>query len=82
MLTAGQVDIVRALKFYSVIMNDALAQISVMLYRHAILGLDVTVFLLKTVGEYIRLTYRSFVPRPLKDISGEVRLRIFYLLSN
>ena len=36
--------------------------------------MDVSVFLLKAVGEYIRLLYRSFNPRPLRDVSGEVVL--------
>ena len=42
--------------------------------RHTILALDISVFLLKTLGEYIRLTYRSFRPRPLRDVAGEVVL--------
>ena len=36
--------------------------------------MDVSVFLLKAIGEYIRLLYRSFNPRPLRDVSGEVVL--------
>ena len=42
--------------------------------RHTILALDVSVFLLKSVGEYVRLLYRSFSPRPLRDVAGEVVL--------
>ena len=44
------------------------------LSRHTILALDVSVFLLKAVGEYFRLLYRSFSPRPLRDVAGEVVL--------
>jgi hypothetical protein len=40
--------------------------ISVVIYRHAILALDVSVFLLKAIGEYIRLAFRYFKPRPLR----------------
>ena len=25
---------------------------------------------MKAIGEYIRLTYRSFTPRPLRDVAG------------
>ena len=27
-------------------------------------------FLLKAIGEYIRLLFRSFIPRPLRDVAG------------
>ena len=36
-----------------------------------------SVFLLKAIGEYIRLLYRSFIPRPLRDVAG----RNFVLFS-
>jgi len=49
-------------------------KIAVLIYRHTILALDISVFLLKAISEYIRLTYRSFVPRPLRDIGGDVVL--------
>lgn len=48
--------------------------LSVQLYCHVVLALDILVFMLKTLGEYIRLTYRSIVPRPLRSVSGEVVL--------
>lgn len=53
---------------------NIILKISVIIYRHTILGLDVSVFLLKAIGEYIRLLYRSFIPRPLRDVAGEVVL--------
>ena len=49
-------------------------KIAVLVYRHTILALDVSVFLLKALSEYIRLTYRSFVPRPLREVAGDVVL--------
>ena len=49
-------------------------KIAVLVYRHTILGLDISVFLIKALSEYIRLTYRSIVPRPLRDIGGDVVL--------
>ena len=39
-------------------------------FRHAIFALDIYVFLMKAIGEYIRLIYRSFKPRPLRDVAG------------
>ena len=44
--------------------------IPMMQCRHAIFALDVYVFLMKAIGEYIRLMYRSFKPRPLRDVAG------------
>ena len=41
------------------------------------MGLDVSVFLLKAIGEYIRLLFRSFIPRPLRDVAGKT----FYYFS-
>ena len=49
-------------------------KIAVLIYRHTILALDISVFLIKALSEYIRLTYRSLVPRPLRDIGGDVVL--------
>jgi len=49
-------------------------KIAVLVYRHTILALDISVFLIKALSEYIRLTYRSLVPRPLRDIGGDVVL--------
>ena len=49
-------------------------KIAVLVYRHTILALDISVFLIKALSEYIRLSYRSFVPRPLRDIGGDVVL--------
>jgi len=46
----------------------------VLIYRHTVLALDISVFLLRALTEYIRLTYRSIVPRPLRDIGGDVAL--------
>ena len=43
---------------------------STLLVRHAIFALDIYVFLMKAIGEYIRLAYRSFKPRPLRDVAG------------
>lgn len=44
------------------------------IYRYTVLLLDVVLFLLKAIGEYIRLAYRSVNPRPLRDVSGDVVL--------
>lgn len=53
---------------------NIILKISVIVYRHTILALDIFVFILKAIGEYIRLCYRSFKPRPLRDVAGEVVL--------
>lgn len=53
---------------------NLLLSLSVILYRHTVLAYDITVFILRTIGEYIRLTYRTFRPRPLRSVSGEVLL--------
>lgn len=46
----------------------------VIVYRHMVLGMDVSLFLLKTIGEYIRLAYRTYTPRPLREVAGDVAL--------
>lgn len=46
----------------------------VFVYRHIILTFDIMLFCLKAIGEYIRLAYRSFFPRPLRSVAGEVVL--------
>lgn len=47
---------------------------AVAIYRHTILLLDVSVFFCHAFYEYIRLIYRSFRPRPLRDLAGDVVL--------
>lgn len=72
---AGRVDLYSK---RSDVYNDSrlniLPYILVVLYRYAILALDVFVFLLKTVGEYIRLIYRIVTPRPYREVAGDVVL--------
>lgn len=54
--------------------------ILIVCFRHTILGLDVSVFLLKAIGEYIRLLYRSFIPRPLRDVAGRTLVLFSFFL--
>jgi len=48
--------------------------LSVVVYRHVILAFDVIVFIMKTIGEYFRLIYRSVNPRPLRAVIGDIVL--------